>query len=103
MSGFTPKNQNRDSDEIKVRTKTLLDLFKKNYLASKSNDFTSDAIGNMLVCLSTYEKIFEGFLLVSEKRKMPQEMTDGFVKWATDQLDELKISLNVIYEKRDMR
>jgi hypothetical protein len=30
-------------------------------------------------------------------------MTDGFVKWATDQLDELKISLDGIYEKRDMR
>ncbi len=103
MSGFSPKNQNRDSDEIKARTKILLDLFKKNYLASKSDDFTSDAIGNMLVCLSAYSRIFEGFLLVSGKRQMPQEMTDGFVKWATDQLDEIKISLNAIYEKIDMR
>ncbi len=93
----------RDSNEIRHRTKALLDLFKRNYLESKSDDFVADAIGNMLVCLSAYAKIFEGFLVISARRNMPQEMTDGFVKWSTDQLDELKISLNGMYEQKDMR
>ncbi len=39
----------------------------------------------------------------AEKRKIPQEMTDGFVKWASDQLDELKIKLTEKYQKTDMR
>jgi hypothetical protein len=30
-------------------------------------------------------------------------MTDGFFKWVSDQLDELKIKLSEKYQKIDMR
>ena len=102
MSKFTLTNK-MDQNEIDRRTKNLLDLFKRNFLESKSDDFVSDALANMIVCNTIYAKIFEGYLALAEKRKIPQEMTDGFVKWASDQLDELKIKLTEKYQKTDMR
>lgn len=102
MSKFTLTNR-MDQNEIERRTKNLLDLFKRNFLESKSDDFVSDALANMIVCNNIYAKIFEGYLILAEKRKIPQEMTDGFVKWASDQLDELKIKLTEKYQKTDMR
>jgi len=102
MSKFTLTNR-MDQNEIDRRTKNLLDLFKRNFLESKSDDFVSDALANMIVCNNIYAKIFEGYLILAEKRKIPQEMTDGFVKWASDQLDELKIKLTEKYQKTDMR
>jgi len=102
MSKFTLTNR-MDQNEIDRRTKNLLDLFKRNFLESKSDDFVSDALANMIVCNTIYAKIFEGYLALAEKRKIPQEMTDGFVKWASDQLDELKIKLTEKYQKTDMR
>lgn len=102
MSKFTLTNR-MDQNEIDRRTKNLLDLFKRNFLESKSDDFVSDALANMIVCNNIYAKIFEGYLVLAEKRKIPQEMTDGFVKWASDQLDELKIKLTEKYQKTDMR
>lgn len=102
MSKFTLTNR-MDQNEIDRRTKNLLDLFKRNFLESKSDDFVSDALANMIVCNNIYAKIFEGYLVLAEKRKIPQEMTDGFVKWASDQLDELKIKLTEKYQRTDMR
>ena len=102
MSKFTLTNR-MDQNEIDRRTRNLLDLFKRNFLESKSDDFLSDALANMIVCNTIYAKIFEGYLTLAEKRKIPQEMTDGFVKWASDQLDELKIKLTEKYQKTDMR
>ena len=102
MSNFTLANR-MDQNEIDRRTKDLLHLFKRNFLESKSDDFLSDALANMIVCNTIYAKIFEGYLVLAEKRKIPQEMTDGFVKWASDQLDELKIKLTEKYQKTDMR
>jgi hypothetical protein len=102
MSNFS-SSDGVETETIQERTKFLMEFFKKIYLEDKSADFISDAITNMLVCNSVYSKIFEGYIIVSNKRNMPQEMTDGFVKWATEQLDELKIKLNDIYEKNDMR
>jgi hypothetical protein len=102
MSKFT-MTDGMDQNEIDRRTKNLLDLFKRNFIESKSDDFVSDALANMIVCNSVYAKIFEGYLALAEKRKIPQEMTDGFVKWVTDQLDELKIRLTEKYQKNDMR
>ncbi len=102
MSKFTMTN-GLDQNEIDRRTRYLLDLFKRNYIESKSDDFVSDALANMIVCNSAYAKIFEGYLVLAEKRKIPQEITDGFVKWVSDQLDELKIKLSEKYQKIDMR
>jgi hypothetical protein len=102
MSKFTTAN-GMDQNEIDRRTKYLLNLFKRNFIESKSDDFVSDALANMIVCNSVYSKIFEGYLALAEKRKIPQEMTDGFVKWVSDQLDELKIKLSEKYQKIDMR
>jgi hypothetical protein len=102
MSKFTLNNR-MDQSEIDRRTKSLLELFKRNFLESKSDDFVSDALSNMIVCNTIYAKIFEGYLVLAEKTKIPQEMTDGFVKWASDQLDELKIRLTEKYQKTDMR
>jgi hypothetical protein len=102
MSKFTLTNR-MDQNEIDRRTKTLLDLFKRNFLESKSDDFVSDALANMMVCNNIYAKIFEGYIVLAEKRNIPQEMTDGFVKWASDQLDELKIKMTEKYQKTDMR
>jgi len=102
MSKFTTAN-GMDQNEIDRRTKYLLNLFKRNFIESKSDDFVSDALANMIVCNSVYAKIFEGYLALAEKRKIPQEMTDGFVKWESDQLDELKIKLSEKYQKIDMR
>ena len=102
MSKFALTN-GMDQNEIDRRTKNLLDLFKRNFLQSNSDDFVSDALANMMVCNSVYAKIFEGYLAIAEKRNIPQEMTDGFVKWVSDQLDELKIKLTEKYQKIDMR
>ena len=102
MRKFTLTNR-MDQNEIDIRTKNLLELFKRNFLESKSDDFVSDALANMIVCNTIYAKIFEGYLVLADKRKIPQEMTDGFVKWASDQLDELKIKLTEKYQKSDMR
>lgn len=102
MSKFAITNK-MDQNEIDRRTRNLLNLFRKNFLDSKSDDFVSDALSNMMVCNTIYAKIFEGYLVLAEKRKIPQEMTDGFVKWASDQLDELKIKLTEKYQETDMR
>lgn len=102
MSKFTLTNR-MDQNEIDRRTKNLLELFKRNFLESKSDDFVSDALANMVVCNTIYAKIFEGYLVLAEKRNIPQEMTDGFFKWVSDQLDELKIKLGEKYQKIDMR
>jgi len=96
MGNFALSN-GMDQNEIDRRTKNLLDLFKRNFLQSNSDDFVSDALANMMVCNSAYAKIFEGYLALAEKR------TDGFVKWVSDQLDELKIKLAEKYQKIDMR
>jgi len=102
MSKFTMTN-GMDQNEIDRRTKNLLGIFKQNFIESKSDDFVSDALANMVVCNSVYAKIFEGYLVLAEKRNIPQEMTDGFFKWVSDQLDELKIKLSEKYQKIDMR
>ena len=39
----------------------------------------------MTVCCKTYEKIFEGFVKISQINKLPQEIIEGFVKWSTGQ------------------
>ena len=57
----------------------------------------------MAVCCKTYEKIFEGFIIVSQINKMPQELIEGFVKWSTGQLEDLKERIQEIDKKRDMR
>ena len=61
MSKFTLTNR-MDQNEIDRRTKNLLELFKRNFLESKSDDFVSDALANMIVCNTIYAKIFEGYL-----------------------------------------
>ena len=64
MSKFTLTNR-MDQNEIDRRTKNLLELFKRNFLESKSDDFVSDALANMIVCNTIYAKIFEGYLVPS--------------------------------------
>ena len=73
MSKFALTN-GMDQNEIDRRTKNLLDLFKRNFLQSNSDDFVSDALANMMVCNSVYAKIFEGYLALAEKRNIPQEI-----------------------------
>lgn len=90
-------------DEVTKRTNKLLDEFKENYINNKNRDFVNDAITNMVVCCKTYEKIFEGFIIVSQINKMPQELIEGFVKWSTGQLEDLKERIQEIDKKRDMR
>ena len=90
-------------DEITKRTNKLLNDFKENYVKNNSSDFVNDAITNMVVCCKTYEKIFEGFIIVSQINKMPQELIEGFVKWSTGQLEDLKERIQEIDRKRDMR
>jgi hypothetical protein len=90
-------------DEVTKRTNRLLDEFKENYVKNKNSDFVNDAITNMVVCCKTYEKIFEGFIIVSQINKMPQELIEGFVKWSTGQLEDLKERIQEIDKKRDMR
>ncbi len=90
-------------DEVAKRTNKLLDDFKENYIRSNSNDFINDAIANMIVCCKVYEKIFEGFIIMSQINKMPQELIDGFVKWSTGQLEDLKEKIQEIEKKRDLR
>ena len=96
-------NDNIGFDEVTKRTNRLLDEFKENYVKNNNSDFVKDAITNMVVCCKTYEKIFEGFIIVSQINKMPQELIEGFVKWSTGQLEDLKEHIQEIDKKRDMR
>jgi hypothetical protein len=91
------------NDEITERTNNLLENFKDNFIKSNSNDFINDAITNMSVCCKAYEKIFEGFIILAQMNKMPQELLEGFVKWSTGQLEELREKIQEIDKKRDMR
>jgi hypothetical protein len=90
-------------DEVTKRTNRLLNDFKENYVRNNNNDFVNDAITNMVVCCKTYEKIFEGFIIVSQINKLPQELIEGFVKWSTGQLEDLRERIQEIEKKRDMR
>jgi hypothetical protein len=90
-------------DEVTKRTNDLLENFKENYIKNNSNDFINDAITNMVVCCRAYEKIFEGFIIMSQINKLPQELIEGFVKWSTGQIEDLKEKIQEIDKKRDMR
>jgi hypothetical protein len=95
--------KNIGQDEVTRTTNKLLEDFKQNYVKGSGNDFVSDAITNMIVCCRTYEKIFEGFIIVSQLNKLPQELIEGFVKWSNGQLEELKEKIQEIDKRRDMR
>lgn len=90
-------------DEVTKRTNDLLQNFKENYIKNNNNDFINDAITNMVVCCRAYEKIFEGFIIMSQINKLPQELIEGFVKWSTGQIEDLKEKIQEIDKKRDMR
>ncbi len=90
-------------DEVTKRTNDLLERFKENYIRNNNNDFINDAIINMTVCCKTYEKIFEGFVKISQINKLPQEIIEGFVKWSTGQLEDIIEKIQEIDKKRDMR
>jgi hypothetical protein len=90
-------------DEVTKRTNDLLERFKENYIRNNNNDFINDAIINMTVCCKTYEKIFEGFVKISQINKLPQELIEGFVKWSTGQLEDIIEKIQEIDKKRDMR
>ncbi|HXS59310.1 MAG TPA: hypothetical protein VN703_00675 [Candidatus Sulfopaludibacter sp.] len=90
-------------DEVTKRTNDLLERFKENYIKNNNNDFINDAIINMTVCCKTYEKIFEGFVKISQINKLPQEIIEGFVKWSTGQLEDIIEKIQEIDKKRDMR
>jgi hypothetical protein len=90
-------------DEVTKRTNDLLENFKENYIKNNNNDFINDAITNMAVCCRAYEKIFEGFIIMSQINKLPQELIEGFVKWSTGQIEDLKEKIQEIDKKRDMR
>ena len=90
-------------DEVTKRTNDLLENFKENYIKNNNNDFINDAITNMVVCCRAYEKIFEGFIIMSQINKLPQELIEGFVKWSTGQIEDLKEKIQEIDKKRDMR
>ncbi len=92
-----------EKDEVSKRTNDLLDRFKENYIKNNNKDFINDAIINMTVCCKTYEKIFEGFVKISQINKLPQELIEGFVKWSTGQIEDLKEKIIEIDKKRDMR
>jgi hypothetical protein len=103
---FKEKNQYEEEivkDEVTKRTNELLEGFKENYIKSNNKDFINDAITNMTVCCKAYEKIFEGFIVISQMNKLPQELIEGFVKWSTGQLEDLKEKIQEIDKKRDMR
>lgn len=91
------------SDEITKRTNMLLDIFKENYINNKSNNFIKDAITNMAVCCKTFERIYEGFIIMAQMNQMPQELIEGFVKWSTGQIEDLREKIQEIDKKRDMR
>lgn len=90
-------------DEVTKRTNDLLERFKENYIKNNNNDFINDAITNMTVCCKAYEKIFEGFVIMSQINRLPQELIEGFVKWYTGQLEDLQEKIQEIDKKRDMR
>ena len=73
MSKSTITNR-MDQSEIDRRTRNLLDLFRKNFLDSKSDDFVSDALSNMMVCNTIYAKIFEGYLAMLKRENTPELM-----------------------------
>lgn len=103
---FKEKNHYEEEivkDEVTKRTNELLESFKENYIKSNNKDFINDAITNMTVCCKAYEKIFEGFIVISQMNKLPQELIEGFVKWSTGQLEDLKEKIQEIDKKRDMR
>ena len=81
----------------------LLEYFKESYIKNNNNDFINDAITNMVVCCRAYEKIFEGFIIMSQINRVPQELIEGFVKWSTGQIEDLKEKIQEIDKKRDMR
>ncbi len=89
--------------EVTKRTNDLLEYFKENYIKNNNHDFINDAITNMVVCCRAYEKIFEGFIIMSQINKLPQELIEGFVKWSTGQIEDLKEKIQEIDKKRDMR
>jgi hypothetical protein len=90
-------------DEVAKRTNEILDKFKENYIKNNNKDFINDAIINMIVCCKAYEKIFEGFMVISQINNLPQELIEGFVKWSSGQLEDLKEKIQEIDKKRDMR
>ena len=90
-------------DEVAKRTNEILDNFKENYIKNDNKDFINDAITNMIVCCKAYEKIFEGFMVISQINNLPQELIEGFVKWSSGQLEDLKEKIQEIDKKRDMR
>src|SRR6476469_6422410 len=90
-------------DDVTKRTNDLLENFKENYIKNNNSDFINDAITNMTVCCKAYEKIFEGFIVISQINKLPQEIIEVFVKWSTGQLEELQEKIQEIDKKRDMR
>ena len=90
-------------DEVAKRTNEILDKFKENYIKNDNKDFINDAITNMIVCCKAYEKIFEGFMVISQINNLPQELIEGFVKWSSGQLEDLKEKIQEIDKKRDMR
>ena len=90
-------------DEVSKRTNEILDKFKENYIKKDNKDFINDAITNMIVCCKAYEKIFEGFMVISQINNLPQELIEGFVKWSSGQLEDLKEKIQEIDKKRDMR
>ncbi|MBA3750512.1 MAG: hypothetical protein H0X03_06415 [Nitrosopumilus sp.] len=90
-------------DEVTKRTNDLLETFKENYIKNNKNDFINDAITNMVVCCKAYEKIFEGFVILSQINKLPHELIEGFVKWSTGQLEDLKEKIQELDKKRDLR
>jgi hypothetical protein len=96
-------NEEIGKDEVTKRTNDLLDRFKENYIRNNNNDFINDAIINMTVCCKTYEKIFEGFIKISQINKLPQELIEGFVKWSTGQLEDIIEKIQEIDKRRDMR
>ena len=90
-------------DEVAKRTNDILERFKENYIKNNNKDFINDAITNMIVCCKAYEKIFEGFIVIAQINNLPQELIEGFVKWSTGQLEDLKEKIHETDKKRDMR
>ena len=90
-------------DKVTKRTNDLLESFKEHYIRNNNNDFSNDAITNMTVCCKAYEKIFEGFVIMAQINRLPQELIEGFVKWSTGQLEDLQEKIQEIDKKRDMR
>ncbi len=67
-------------DEVTKRTNDLLERFKENYIKNNNNDFINDAITNMTVCCKAYEKIFEGFVIMSQINRRICKMVYGSIR-----------------------